>query len=119
MTYDPIPDYVVRVTFGVQYAQRPHPHLSWVHPDGYLEVVVTGAADEGSAYDMALDVIQRLTRGVYAFDYRPTSWNADDEHYYPLGVLARYQIDMRTTGTRFESFYEFTPRMVDVQETRP
>ena len=62
---------------------------------------------------MALDVIQRLTRGVYAFDYRPTSWNADDEHYYPIGVLARYVVDARTTGSRFEVFHQFRPAMVE------
>lgn len=116
MTYDPIPPYVVRVTFGVQYAREPHPTLTWAHPNGWLEVEVTGAPDEETAEMEAEASIYRLTGGVYAFSYTPKQWAAmadDIPGWHPLGVLARYHIDLRTTVRRFEAFREFAPRMID------
>lgn len=52
------------ITFGVMYAQDPHPAGDWAHPDGYVTIV---APDEPTARDLAIAVIGRDERGAPAF----------------------------------------------------
>ncbi len=68
----------IYVTFGVQYAQEPHPRLPFVHPDGYLTV-------EAPDYHTALVTAFALTGGAHCSDYveRPS------ERGFRRGELAR------------------------------
>ena len=63
MTEPDVPPFVdAYFTFGVQYADEPHPHLSAAHPDGWLRV---RGHDFGEAWASG----HRLTGGAYSTSY--------------------------------------------------
>lgn len=74
---------MVYVTFGVQYAQEPHPLHEWVSPEGYAELVMDDDADPNL---VAYEVFDRFFSFVY-----PSS-HVMQEKYYPLGCIKRIDV---------------------------
>lgn len=76
------------LTFGVQYASTPHPHIPahFANPDAVIEI---HAASLDDAVEVAQQVVGRAYSSVYPWDTGPP------EKYYPLGVvgLMRRQSD--------------------------
>lgn len=69
------------VTFGFDYATRPHPLFPLAHPEGWVTIV---AADEIQARAFAM-----MTFGTYwafIYDYEPSI------QMHPLGELAQLQL---------------------------
>lgn len=72
------------ITFGIKYADEPHPTFPAAHPDGWLTVV--NAADHEAARAAAVEALGT----AWAFDYiEPPS-----RKYCPRGELG--QLDART-----------------------
>jgi hypothetical protein len=65
------------LTFGVRYAKRSHPRGSWIHPDGWVEVV---AADYHAARTVVIDLFGRAWSDLYRED-------EFDRSDYPRGLL--------------------------------
>jgi hypothetical protein len=58
------------ITFGVQYASKPHPTLEHVDPDSWMEV-------RGLPERMARDVAFAITGGRHAFDYTDATFRRE------------------------------------------
>ena len=71
------------VTFGQQYARKPHPRFRGAHPDGYL---VVEAVDLADARMFAVSLLGTYWSDCYGQETAET-WKAE---LFPAGVLARF-----------------------------